>query len=80
MNHKLTLFFKKVYGLSPQYLSHLVAATIDSSSKYNLHNSDNIHIVNANTSLYYYSFLPSAVRDCNNIQDKHRNVDSVMAF
>ena len=31
-------------------------------------------------SLYYYSFLPSAVRDWNNITDEHRNVDSGVAF
>ena len=32
------------------------------------------------TSLYYNSFLSSAVRDWNNILNDHRNVDSVIAF
>ena len=79
-NHKLTLFFKMINGLSPQYLSDLVPATIDSSSNYNLRNSNNIHLVNARTALYYNSFLPSVVRDWNNIPDDRRNVDSVIAF
>ena len=79
-NHKFTLFFKMINGLSPQYISDLVPATIDSSSNYNFRNSNNIHLVNACTSLYYNSFLPSAVRDWNNIPDDHRNVDSVIAF
>ena len=78
--HKLTLFFKMINGLSPQYLLDLVPATIDSSSNYNLRNSNNIHLVNARTALYYNSFLPSVVRDWNNIPDDRRNVDSVTAF
>ena len=68
-NHKLTLFFKMINGLSPQYLLDLVPATIDSSLNYNLRNSNNIHLVNARTALYYNSFLPSVVRDWNNILD-----------
>ena len=69
-----------INGLSPQYLSDLVPVTIGSSSNYNLRNSNNIYLVNARTSLYYNSFLPSADRDWNNIPDGHRNVDSVIAF
>ena len=52
-NHKLTVFFKMINGLSPQYLSDLVPTTIDSSSNYNLRNSNNIHLVNARISLYF---------------------------
>ena len=69
-----------INGLSPQYLSDLIPATIDSSSNYNLRNSNNIHLVNARTALYYSSFLPSVVRDWNNIPDDRRIVDSVIAF
>ena len=67
-------------GISSQYLSDLVPATIDSFLNYNLRNSNNIHLVNEHTSLYYNSFLPSVVCDWNNILDDHRNVDSVIAF
>ena len=67
--------------LSPPYLSDLVPTTVSNSSNYNLcNNSNNIPLVNPRTSLYYNSFLPSAVRDWNNIPDEHRNVDSLMAF
>ena len=45
-----------------------------------LRNSYTTHLVNARTSLYYNSLLPSAVRDWNNIPDDRRNVDSVIAF
>ena len=66
--------------LSSQYLSYLVPATIDSSSNYNLRNSNNIHLAIARTSLCYNSFLPSVVCDWNNKPDDRRNVDSVIAF
>ena len=79
-NHNLTLFFKMINGLSPQYLSDLVPATIDSPTNYNLRNSNNSHLVNARSSLYYNSFLPSVFRDWNNIPGDRRNVDSVIAF
>ena len=67
-------------GLSSRYLSDLVPTSVNNSSNYNLRNPYNIHLANARTSLYYSSFLSSAVRDWNNIPDEHRNVDSVMAF
>ena len=67
-------------GQSPWYLSDLVPITVNNSSNYNLRISNNIHLVNARTSLYFNSFPPSAVCDWNNISDEHRNVDSVMAF
>ena len=43
-----------INGLSPQYLSDLVPATIDSSSNYNLRNSNNIrsHSAVGNVSAY----------------------------
>ena len=66
-------------GISPPYLSDLVPTTVNNSSNYNLRHSD-IQLVNASTSLYYDSFLSSAVRDWNNIPDEHRNVDSAVAF
>ena len=69
-----------INGLSPQYLSDLVPATIDSSSNYNLRTSNNIHLVNACTALYYNPFLLSVIRDWNNLPDDRRNVDSVIAF
>ena len=62
-NHKLTLFFKMANDLSPLYLSDLVPTTFNNSSNYNLHNSNNIHLVNARTYLSYNSFHHSAVRN-----------------
>ena len=50
--NKLTLFIKMANGLSPLYLLNVVHTTVNNSSNYNLRNSNNIHLVNARTSLY----------------------------
>ena len=67
-------------GLSAPYLSDIVPTTVNNCSNYNLRKSNNIHLVNACTSLYYNSFLPSAASDWNNIPHEHKNVYSVMTF
>ena len=66
--------------LDPAALRSRVKHSITEPLRSLLRNSNNIHLVDARTSLYYNSFLPSAVCDWNNIPDEHRNVDSVMAF
>ena len=65
---------------SPQYLSDLEHATIDSSPNYNLGISNDIYLINARTSHYYNYFPPSAVHEWNNISDDHRNIDAMIAF
>ena len=40
--HKLTLLFKMVNGLVPNYLCSLVPTTIGSNSTYNLRNSNDL--------------------------------------
>ena len=67
-------------GLFLSYLSDIVPTTVNNSSIYILRKSNNTHLVNARTSLYYNSFLSSAVRVWNNIPDEHRHVNYVMAF
>ena len=78
-NHTLTLFFKMANGQSPLYLSDLVPTTVKNSSNYS-YAILIMFILSMHVLLYYNSFLPSAVRDWNNIPDEYRNVDSVMAF
>ena len=60
--HKLTLFYKMTNALSPLYLSSLVPQTVSNASRYNLRNSSDLQTVEARTSLFYNSFLLSAVR------------------
>ena len=77
---KLTLFYKMCNGLSPAYLSSLVPPTVNSISRYHLRNENDLQTVNARTTLYYQSFLPSVVRDWNSLPDDHRNATTIDSF
>ena len=78
--HKLVLFYKMQSMISPLYLSSLVPPTVDSFSRYNLRNANDIRTVEARTNLYYQSFLPSVVRDWNSLDDEDRTSASVSSF
>ena len=60
-DHKLTLFIKCPY-LTPLYLSSLVPQSVSNISRYSLRNSNDLQTIDARTTLYYNSFLPSTVR------------------
>ena len=60
-------FFKMSTNDSPPYLSSLVSQTVDHASSYNLGNSHNLRPVATRTNLYYNSFLPSVIRDWNEL-------------
>ena len=47
---------------------------------YHLRNENALQTVNAMTTLYYQSFLPSVVRDWNSLPDDHRNATTVDSF
>ena len=76
--HKLALFYKMVNSLSPPYLSSLIP--LPRASSYNLPNTNDIQTIHAHTNQYYYSFLPSVIRDWNNLTLDTRNSDSLYSF
>ena len=65
--HKLTLFYKMYTNQTPPYLSTLVPPSVNTFSEYSLRNSNDTQTVHARTTLYYNSFLPSTVREWNNL-------------
>ena len=78
--HKLQLFFKMQNNLAPDYLSSLVPPTVGSTSAYPLRNSSNLHTLRAKTQLYFNSFLPSVIRDWNELPEEIRFSSSLGAF
>ena len=74
------MFYKMFNNFSPAYLSSLVPPQIADISAYSLRNRDNIQIVQARTSLYYNSFLPSVVREWNSLPIESRNSTSIESF
>ena len=67
-------------GLYPDYLTSLVPATVGRMSTYPLRNSSELQTLNMNSRLYYTSFLPSAVRDWNELLEQIRNSPSLNIF
>ena len=67
-------------NLSPEYLSSLIPPTVNTLSQYNLRNAQTIQTVNSRTTQYFNSFLPSSIREWNNLSLNVRNSDSVIIF
>ena len=58
--HKQILFYKMINGL------HL-SPTVVNNTAYSLRNASDYKYIHSNTQLYYNSFLPSVVRDWNEL-------------
>ena len=74
------MFYKMKNGLCPDYLASLVPATVGSVSTYPLRISSDLQTLHTNARLYYTSFLPSAVRDWNELPEQTRNSPSLNIF
>ena len=79
-NHRITLFYKMMYNITPLYLSNLVPQSVSNLSRYNLRNSNDLQTVDARSSQYYHSFLPSTIRDWNSLSVETKQSDSVNSF
>ena len=79
-DHKLSLFFKMKNNLTPLYLSSLVPQTVGQTTRYSLRNSNDLQTIQSRTTLYSNSFLPSTIRDWNNLTQEVRQIDSVNTF
>ena len=78
--HKLTLFYKMINGFCPGYLCSLVLPTVKSASSYSLRNAANLQTIHSNTQQYFNSFLPSAIREKNDLPLVIRDSTTVTAF
>ena len=78
-NQKLTLFYKMAHNLTPDYLTSLIPSTVTETSNYNLRNSNDIRTVHARPS-QYFSFLPSTIREWNNLPGEQRNSSTIASF
>ena len=78
--HKLLMFYKMQNSLSPDYLSSLVPPTIGNTTNYPLRNSADLLTSDASSQLYYSSFLPSVIREWNELQEDVRNLPSTATY
>ncbi|MES9993744.1 MAG: reverse transcriptase domain-containing protein, partial [Candidatus Thiodiazotropha sp.] len=79
-NHKLSLFYKMTHNLTPLYLSSLVPPSVSNISRYHLRNSNDLQTIDARTTLYFNSFLPSTIRAWNKVPDEAKQSESSNAF
>ena len=79
-NHKLSLFFKMQHDLAPTYLTNLVPPSVSETSRYALRNADDYTTIQCKTQHYYSSFLPSVIRDWNNLPQQAKQINSLVSF
>jgi hypothetical protein len=58
---KLSLFYNRVKGDTPDYLSDLLPRTVNQANKYNLRNANNFTIPRCRLTLYQNSFFPATI-------------------
>ena len=67
-------------NISPGYLSSLIPQQVDAISRSILRNSNDLQTIRAKTSLYYNSFLPSTLRQWNNLSIETRQLNPLNSF
>ena len=67
-------------NISPVYISTLVPAQVQAVSTYGLRNATDIRTINAHTSQYFNSLLPSVIRDWNSLPNGDKNVEITDSF
>ena len=78
--HKLFFFYKMQNGLAPDYLVDLVPPRVGNETPYSLRNADNYQQVHANSRLYFDSFLPSTIREWNNLPADVKSAQTLTSF
>ena len=78
--HKLNLFFKMQNDLVPGYLATLVPPSVSEISRYNLRNANDFTSIHCRTQQYYSTFIPSAVREWNNLSEEAKQIGSLISF
>jgi hypothetical protein len=79
-NHRLTMFYKMVYKLAPPLLTYLLPATIEHRTHHNLRNKSNIDTPHARLDSHKYSFLPSTIKNWNELPTEIKESKSVNSF
>ena len=67
-------------GLAPDYLEDLVPPRVGNETPYSIRNADNYQQVHANSRLYFDSFLPTTIREWNNLPADVKSAQTLTSF
>ena len=68
------------HDLTPAYLTNLVPTSVSETSRYTLRNADDYATIQCKTQYHYSPFLPSVVREWNNLPQQAKQINSLMSF
>lgn len=71
--HQLLLFYKMYHNMTPDYLTDIVPPHNFETHSYNTRQQNNLVHISCKTKHYFDSFLPSVIRDWNEIPEEIRN-------
>ena len=78
--HKISMFYKMMNNLVPNYLSSLIPCQVSNRTTYPLRNSDDVSLLSCSTSRFQKSFLPSAISAWNSLPIDIKNSPSLGNF
>ena len=79
-NHRLSLMFKMLNRLVPDYIASLCPPVNESLPTYQLRNRTNLRTFSGRTTTYLNSFMPKTVKDWNNLPSILRFATSLSTF
>jgi hypothetical protein len=79
-NHRLTMLYKMVYQLVPPLLYYLLPEKVENRTRHNLRSKKDIDTPYARIDAHKFSFLPSTIKDWNNLPIKTKEAKSINAF
>ena len=68
------------HDLVPDYLSALVPPSVSEISRYNLRNANDFTTIRCSSQQYYSTFIPSVVREWNNLPEEAKQIGSLISF
>ena len=78
--HKLTILYKILNGLTPEYLQSILPPLVQNTTNYNLRNSNNLRTIHVNINLFYNSFFPSTIRAWNDLSEDIKKLTICSSF
>jgi hypothetical protein len=78
--HRASTMYKILNGLAPRYLQDLIPGRVQTRTRYQLRNRNDLQVPLARLETYSQSFFPAATRTWNNLTEVTKSSPSVKSF